>query len=216
MFNIGGGEILVIFLVALIVLGPQKLPEAAKQVGAMMRELKKVSTGFQDELRAAIDFTDEDDAIEAAARAKGDQLIAAEKAEKAAKAARTPKAVGSGTGDPGTSTAAAAGMYGAPGAKLSAGPTTPEPAPSDEVAGAEPALDDHDDDHVDDDDAVLEDDDFDDVDDDDLDGVLDGTPDDPGDFDDDDLAPSRPARMDVTQMARNRGAGNNGRGDDDS
>lgn len=210
MFNVGGGEILVIFLVALIVLGPQKLPEAARQAGAMMRELKKISTGFQEELRAAVDFTDDDDAIEVAARAKGEQLIAAEKAEKAAKAARTPKSIGSGTGDPTTSTAAAAGMYGAPGAKISAGPVTPEPAaetlPSDRVVGAEPELDEHGPDDDPDDD--LDDDFDDDLDDDDLDDVL-------QDLDDDVPPPTRPARLDVTQMAGNRPA-NSGPGDDHS
>ena len=33
MFNLGGGEMLVILLLALIVLGPERLPEAARQVG---------------------------------------------------------------------------------------------------------------------------------------------------------------------------------------
>jgi Tat protein translocase TatB subunit len=143
MFNVGGGEILVIFLVALLVLGPQKLPEAAKQVGAMMRELKKVSSGFQEELRAAIDFTD-DEAVEAAARARGDQLVAAEKAKKASDAARRAKATGSGTTDPGTSTAARAGMYGAPGARLSAAHAQPPepPAHDDAAATHDPAHDD--------------------------------------------------------------------------
>ena len=39
MFNIGGGEVLVIALIALIVLGPQRLPDAARQVGKAMGEL---------------------------------------------------------------------------------------------------------------------------------------------------------------------------------
>lgn len=54
MFNIGGGELLVIFLVALVVLGPNKLPEAARQVGKMMGEFRKLSTGFQTEMRQAM------------------------------------------------------------------------------------------------------------------------------------------------------------------
>ena len=33
MGNLGGGEILVILLVALLVLGPSKLPDAARQLG---------------------------------------------------------------------------------------------------------------------------------------------------------------------------------------
>ena len=53
MFNIGGGEFLVIALIALIVLGPQRLPDAARQVGKAMGELRRLSTGFQDELKEA-------------------------------------------------------------------------------------------------------------------------------------------------------------------
>jgi sec-independent protein translocase protein TatB len=55
MGNVGGGEVLVILLVALLVLGPQRLPEAARQVGKAFAEFRKVSTGFQRELRSALD-----------------------------------------------------------------------------------------------------------------------------------------------------------------
>ena len=54
MGNLGGGEILVIMLVALLVLGPAKLPDAARQLGKAMAEFRKVSGGFQRELRAAL------------------------------------------------------------------------------------------------------------------------------------------------------------------
>jgi sec-independent protein translocase protein TatB len=53
MFNIGGGEVLVIALVALIVLGPQRLPEAARQVGKVMGDVRRLSNGFQNELKGA-------------------------------------------------------------------------------------------------------------------------------------------------------------------
>jgi sec-independent protein translocase protein TatB len=53
MFNIGGGEFLVIALIALIVLGPQRLPDAARQVGKAMGELRRLSAGFQNELKDA-------------------------------------------------------------------------------------------------------------------------------------------------------------------
>ncbi len=66
MFNVGGGELLVILLVALIVLGPTKLPDAARQFGRVMTELRRLSSGFQREMRAALD-----DPIEAAARDRG-------------------------------------------------------------------------------------------------------------------------------------------------
>lgn len=54
MGNLGGGEILVILLVALIVLGPTRLPEAARQIGKAATELRRISGGFQRELREAI------------------------------------------------------------------------------------------------------------------------------------------------------------------
>jgi Tat protein translocase TatB subunit len=58
MFNIGSGEFVVILLVALIVLGPQRLPEAARQIGKVMGDLRRVSSGFQNELRTALDDAD--------------------------------------------------------------------------------------------------------------------------------------------------------------
>jgi sec-independent protein translocase protein TatB len=55
MFNVGGGELLVILLVALLVLGPQRLPGAARQVGRVMGDIRRISSGFQQELRDALD-----------------------------------------------------------------------------------------------------------------------------------------------------------------
>ena len=55
MFNVGGPEVLVIFLVALIVLGPQQLPKAMKTFGSVMGEIRKVSNSFQAEMRSAMD-----------------------------------------------------------------------------------------------------------------------------------------------------------------
>lgn len=44
MFGIGTTEILVILVVALLVLGPKKLPEIAKSLGKTLAEFKRVST----------------------------------------------------------------------------------------------------------------------------------------------------------------------------
>ena len=61
MFNVGGPEILVIIVVALIVLGPDQLPKAMRTFGNVMAEIRKVSDGFQSEMRNAMDtFTDDD------------------------------------------------------------------------------------------------------------------------------------------------------------
>lgn len=54
MGSIGAPEILVILVVALLVLGPNRLPEAARQVGRVMAEMRRISAGFQAEMRDAI------------------------------------------------------------------------------------------------------------------------------------------------------------------
>ncbi|MDQ3107715.1 MAG: Sec-independent protein translocase protein TatB [Actinomycetota bacterium] len=54
MGSIGAPEILVILVVALLVLGPNRLPEAARQVGRAMAEMRRMSAGFQAEIRDAM------------------------------------------------------------------------------------------------------------------------------------------------------------------
>ena len=58
MFNVGGPEIMVILLVALVVLGPQQLPKAMRTFGSVMTEVRKVSSGFQAEMRAAMNASE--------------------------------------------------------------------------------------------------------------------------------------------------------------
>ena len=96
MFNVGGMELVVIGLVALIVLGPDKLPGALRQLGQVVGELRRVSQGFQTDLREALDEAERD-----AER----QRRAAEDASRAAAPATNPPA---GTApDPGAAMAAA-------------------------------------------------------------------------------------------------------------
>jgi Tat protein translocase TatB subunit len=59
MFNIGGGALNVILLIALIVLGPQRLPDAARQLGKTMGDLRRMSTGFQNEMKQALETADD-------------------------------------------------------------------------------------------------------------------------------------------------------------
>ncbi len=54
MFNIGAAELLVVLVIALLVLGPAKLPDAARQVGRALGEMRKLSSGFQAEMRDAL------------------------------------------------------------------------------------------------------------------------------------------------------------------
>lgn len=55
MFNLQGSEIVIILLLALVVLGPEKLPDAMRRMGQFYAELRKMSSGFQEEFRAAVD-----------------------------------------------------------------------------------------------------------------------------------------------------------------
>jgi sec-independent protein translocase protein TatB len=48
MFGMGMGELVVILIVALLVLGPDKIPDAAKAIGKTMRELRKQTRIVQD------------------------------------------------------------------------------------------------------------------------------------------------------------------------
>lgn len=55
MGSIGAPELLVILVVALIVLGPTRLPDAARSVGRAMSEFRRMTSGFQAELRDALE-----------------------------------------------------------------------------------------------------------------------------------------------------------------
>jgi sec-independent protein translocase protein TatB len=54
-FNLTGSEIIVILLLALVVLGPEKLPEAMRKAGRAYNELRKMANSFQSEVRSVID-----------------------------------------------------------------------------------------------------------------------------------------------------------------
>jgi sec-independent protein translocase protein TatB len=54
-FNLQGSEIIIVLLLALVVLGPEKLPDAMRKLGQAYAELKKMSSGFQSEFRSAVD-----------------------------------------------------------------------------------------------------------------------------------------------------------------
>jgi Tat protein translocase TatB subunit len=60
MFNIGPAELIVILLVALLIVGPKRLPEVGKSVGKALREIRKQT----DEVRSSFEMTinpDDDD-----------------------------------------------------------------------------------------------------------------------------------------------------------
>jgi sec-independent protein translocase protein TatB len=54
-FNFQGSELFIILLLALVVLGPEKLPEAMRKLGNLYAQMKKMSTSFQQEFKSVID-----------------------------------------------------------------------------------------------------------------------------------------------------------------
>jgi sec-independent protein translocase protein TatA len=50
MFDVGGGELLLIVLAILVLFGPKKLPEIAKTMGKGMQKIKEAQQQFTDEI----------------------------------------------------------------------------------------------------------------------------------------------------------------------
>ena len=57
---IGGMEIFIILVAALIIFGPKKLPEMGRSLGKAIREFKSAGSELQDELTKAADEIDKD------------------------------------------------------------------------------------------------------------------------------------------------------------
>lgn len=55
MFGIGISELIVIFIIALIVIGPQKLPDIAKALGKAFAEFKKATEEIKNSVKDDIE-----------------------------------------------------------------------------------------------------------------------------------------------------------------
>jgi sec-independent protein translocase protein TatB len=56
MFDIGFSEVLLIFVIALVVLGPEKLPRAASQVGRWIGRARAMARQFKDQLEEEVNL----------------------------------------------------------------------------------------------------------------------------------------------------------------
>ena len=54
-FNIGTAELLLIFAIALIVVGPRRLPEVARSLGKIVNDLRRMSQEFTTDLTRELD-----------------------------------------------------------------------------------------------------------------------------------------------------------------
>ena len=61
MLNIGPMELMVILLVALIVVGPQRLPEVGRSVAKALRELRRQTDEVRSTFEATINAEDDDE-----------------------------------------------------------------------------------------------------------------------------------------------------------
>ena len=59
-FDIGIQEIIIVLVVALLVLGPKRLPEVARKMGEIYRNLRKITGDFTKEFTKAIDIEDKE------------------------------------------------------------------------------------------------------------------------------------------------------------
>jgi sec-independent protein translocase protein TatB len=57
-FNVGIGEIAVIVLVCLVVFGPERLPQIARQIGRFLGQLRLTTQGALDQLKEEADLKD--------------------------------------------------------------------------------------------------------------------------------------------------------------
>ena len=66
MGNIGFPELVVIFIVALLVFGPKRLPELGRSLGRGIGEFRRASTDLKDSIQREIETAEVESAIAAA------------------------------------------------------------------------------------------------------------------------------------------------------
>ncbi len=74
MFDIGFGELLLVFVIGLIVLGPQRLPVAVKTVAGWVRTLRSLATTVQNELTQELKLQEFQDSLKKVEKASMENL----------------------------------------------------------------------------------------------------------------------------------------------
>ena len=54
MFNLQGGELIIIAVLALVVLGPERLPDAMRRLGRALGQLRRMGNEVTEEFRSAV------------------------------------------------------------------------------------------------------------------------------------------------------------------
>ena len=78
MFGLGGGELFLIFIIALLFLGPKKLPELAKGLGQAMREFQKARDEMVNEMNKPHTDTAKKDVEVTATKVVTPEVVAAD------------------------------------------------------------------------------------------------------------------------------------------
>lgn len=86
MFGLGAGELLLIFVIAILFLGPKKIPELAKGLGQAVREFQKARDEMMNEINKPHPGTTTDTTVK-----KADVEVTAVKVESTPENPESPK-----------------------------------------------------------------------------------------------------------------------------
>ena len=126
MFDIGFSEVLLIFVIALVVLGPEKLPRAASQVGRWVGRARAMARQFKEQLEEEVNLED----------VRKAHKEAAAKEEAAAKDKDATGGAAAGVDTSGSATTTASG--GEAGAQPQMESITPTTIPPEAYTGPDP------------------------------------------------------------------------------